>query len=505
MNTREAAAFDARSSLCPGELHGRLPRRDRVRYATTTPRHERFEETPSRSAVDGALRHGARGLPRRRVPQLPQRPGLQAAPRSVRQRSLPAVPRQQPTAPPNTRACATAACPASTPARATTTASQSQVCENHRCVAGPSATAMRACPTAARCVSGRCVAEVAEAHRPQRQPRSLCTFEPPLLRLRRRGPRSDRAPRVAGSSGASASSASATRYVLIGRSDPRGTTEYNLALGERRARVVQRYMVSLGLGCPTASRCRPRARSSAAGTDEANLGPRPPRGLPPPRPERSPFDSRDTVTLTEDCDPSRSGPSSPPAFLRVLGHHQRARPRQEALDRRLGALENNDRQRREQLQQAVDQATASGAHPQRAARAGPRPDAQPGRHRHPLRRLRRAHPHAQRRPRRAAPRPSTTPRQPHAARLPDHGRRASASASRPRSTPRRSPRTTPQLLAMATARPSRAASTARALPHADAAQPRRARPARRRRAHAAQARCLIAKTAPPPACKSSTA
>jgi peptidoglycan-associated lipoprotein len=38
-----------------------------------------------------------------------------------------------------------------------------------------------------------------------------------------------------------------TRYVLMGHTDPRGSTEYNLALGERRARRVQRYLVYLGV------------------------------------------------------------------------------------------------------------------------------------------------------------------------------------------------------------------------------------------------------------------
>jgi peptidoglycan-associated lipoprotein len=38
-----------------------------------------------------------------------------------------------------------------------------------------------------------------------------------------------------------------TRYVLIGRADPRGTTEYNLALGDRRAHAVQRYLSALGI------------------------------------------------------------------------------------------------------------------------------------------------------------------------------------------------------------------------------------------------------------------
>jgi peptidoglycan-associated lipoprotein len=35
---------------------------------------------------------------------------------------------------------------------------------------------------------------------------------------------------------------------LVGRADPRGTTEYNLALGDKRANAVSAYLVKLGLG-----------------------------------------------------------------------------------------------------------------------------------------------------------------------------------------------------------------------------------------------------------------
>jgi peptidoglycan-associated lipoprotein len=34
---------------------------------------------------------------------------------------------------------------------------------------------------------------------------------------------------------------------LVGHCDPRGTEEYNLALGERRARSVKKYLTSLGV------------------------------------------------------------------------------------------------------------------------------------------------------------------------------------------------------------------------------------------------------------------
>jgi len=41
---------------------------------------------------------------------------------------------------------------------------------------------------------------------------------------------------------------SSTKVTVEGHCDSRGTTEYNLALGERRAQAVKDYLVSLGIG-----------------------------------------------------------------------------------------------------------------------------------------------------------------------------------------------------------------------------------------------------------------
>jgi len=58
------------------------------------------------------------------------------------------------------------------------------------------------------------------------------------------------------------------RVDLVGHADPRGTEEYNLALGERRARTVRSYLASLGM--PEASMtARSMGEELAAGTDEA--------------------------------------------------------------------------------------------------------------------------------------------------------------------------------------------------------------------------------------------
>jgi peptidoglycan-associated lipoprotein len=55
---------------------------------------------------------------------------------------------------------------------------------------------------------------------------------------------------------------------LIGRADPRGTEEYNLGLGSRRAASVSQYLGRLGVGDPQMS-VTTRGALEATGTDEA--------------------------------------------------------------------------------------------------------------------------------------------------------------------------------------------------------------------------------------------
>jgi peptidoglycan-associated lipoprotein len=55
---------------------------------------------------------------------------------------------------------------------------------------------------------------------------------------------------------------------LIGRADPRGTEEYNLGLGSRRASSVSQYLGRLGVTDPQMT-VTTRGALEAAGTDEA--------------------------------------------------------------------------------------------------------------------------------------------------------------------------------------------------------------------------------------------
>jgi peptidoglycan-associated lipoprotein len=56
--------------------------------------------------------------------------------------------------------------------------------------------------------------------------------------------------------------------LLTGAADPRGTEEYNIALGERRAQAVRSYLISLGLSGSDISTTS-MGEEMATGTDEA--------------------------------------------------------------------------------------------------------------------------------------------------------------------------------------------------------------------------------------------
>jgi peptidoglycan-associated lipoprotein len=59
------------------------------------------------------------------------------------------------------------------------------------------------------------------------------------------------------------------RVHLIGRADPRGTSEYNLALGDRRARTVVDYLTHLGVATSQVATST-RGALDASGTDEGS-------------------------------------------------------------------------------------------------------------------------------------------------------------------------------------------------------------------------------------------
>ena len=124
-----------------------------------------------------------------------------------------------------------------------------QHCVNHHCAPRAECDEHRACPSGRPCVDGRC-AEASSGPTDDSDPVDnqgrLCRFEPVLFATDN-ATLDDSARRALQAAAECLQREGSSRYVLVGRCDPRGTTEYNLALGQRRATIVQHYLMSLGI------------------------------------------------------------------------------------------------------------------------------------------------------------------------------------------------------------------------------------------------------------------
>lgn len=146
-----------------------------------------------------------------------------------------------------------------------------QRCLNHHCAPRTECDEHRACPSGRPCVDGRC-AEASSAPPDDSEPADnqgrLCRFEP-IYFATDNATLDESARRALQSAADCLGREQNTRYVLIGRCDPRGTTEYNLALGQRRATIARNYLMSLGIAeerIVTSS----EGSEGAVGTDDAS-------------------------------------------------------------------------------------------------------------------------------------------------------------------------------------------------------------------------------------------
>lgn len=111
-------------------------------------------------------------------------------------------------------------------------------CSDNRCVDALACSVDRDCPTGMTCQNGRCATENVS--------RGFCANPPPVyfdfniaeIRADQRGTLEELANCFKNDSGT---------VTVEGHCDERGTEEYNLALGDRRANAVVKYLVRLGV------------------------------------------------------------------------------------------------------------------------------------------------------------------------------------------------------------------------------------------------------------------
>jgi outer membrane protein OmpA-like peptidoglycan-associated protein len=144
-----------------------------------------------------------------------------------------------------------------------------QMCSEHRCVARTECDAVRGCSAGRHCEVGHCVADATEEADPTDNRGPQCQLEAPTFDFDD-NTLTSAAREILARDAECLRRETGSRYTLIGRCDSRGTTEYNLALGERRARVVRQYMMNLGV-LPDRLGVSSEGSEGATGTDEEGM------------------------------------------------------------------------------------------------------------------------------------------------------------------------------------------------------------------------------------------
>ncbi len=103
-----------------------------------------------------------------------------------------------------------------------------------------------ACSADEECVNNRCQRRPAEASETPVVPPGACQLESVFYDFDE-STLSDSARRALEANGQCITSRSIARVTITGMTDPRGTEEYNLALGDRRARAARDHLQRLGV------------------------------------------------------------------------------------------------------------------------------------------------------------------------------------------------------------------------------------------------------------------
>lgn len=143
-----------------------------------------------------------------------------------------------------------------------------QSCDRGACVpATPSCTSTAECAEGQECIAGRCTTVTASSsHESHSDGDAACGSARVFFELDSAALRPSERDTL-GEYARCPASVAAERVVVTGMTDPRGTEEYNLVLGERRARAVKDYLERLGVRADTHS----VGEEMATGTDEASF------------------------------------------------------------------------------------------------------------------------------------------------------------------------------------------------------------------------------------------
>jgi len=119
------------------------------------------------------------------------------------------------------------------------------------------------CPQDSDCVQGRCV----KAKKSSTGPTAGCALESVYFDFNESVLSSNTTEIL--QKDATCIKSGTKKVALFGHADPRGTDEYNLALSDRRAQSVKKYLTNLGVRSHML-RAVPKGKTEAKGTDEAS-------------------------------------------------------------------------------------------------------------------------------------------------------------------------------------------------------------------------------------------
>jgi len=135
-----------------------------------------------------------------------------------------------------------------------------QRCEAGRCVEAAGCTTDDDCPAGQRCINGACQAQM--------EAESACSLESVYFDFDQSNVRSDARSTLQSNVSCIRERSDISVVTLEGNCDPRGTTEYNMALGMRRSKATKNYMMSLGIQ-GTKMRTVSYGEEKATGSDES--------------------------------------------------------------------------------------------------------------------------------------------------------------------------------------------------------------------------------------------